>query len=98
MLPFSEAHPLGQDDAACVVTAGWDQSETQQIATAPADHDQPAHCVVCHLTRAMSGAVSADVTTLGAPVAAVVRHQSLDDSAPTVAFAPPASRGPPATL
>jgi len=97
MLPLFEAHPLGQDDAACVVIAGAAESSTPIISTA-SDQEPPAHCVVCHLMRAMSGAVSADGTTLAVPFVALARHQLLNDSALTVSFAPPSSRGPPATL
>ena len=97
MLPFFEAHPLGQDDAACVVIAGAAESSVQQIAAA-SDQEPPTHCVVCHLMRAMSGSVSADATTLAVPFVGVARLQLQDDSPLTVSFAPPSSRGPPATL
>lgn len=98
MLPFSEAHPLGQDDAACQVITGSSGSTARQFTTPSADQDQPTHCVVCHLTRAMSGAVSTDLTTLAVPVVAIAQHRSLNDSALTATSAPPSSRGPPASL
>lgn len=98
MLPFSEAHPLGQDDALCFVVTGSDSSQTLKVAAATPDSPEPAHCVVCHLTRAMSGAVSTDTTTLATPFVALTSHDSLNDSALTVTSAPPSSRGPPAIL
>ena len=98
LLPFSEAHPLGQDDAACLVITGADASQSLKVTAAAPDSPEPAHCIVCHLTRAMSGAVAADITTLSVPVVAVARHQLPNNSALFVTFAPPSSRGPPATL
>ena len=98
MLPFFEAHPLGQDDAACVVSAGSADSSAQAISAPTADQAQPTHCVVCHLMRALGGAVSTDATTLAAPFAAAARHRLFSDSPLAVSFAPPSSRGPPATL
>jgi L-asparaginase/Glu-tRNA(Gln) amidotransferase subunit D len=99
-LPFAEAHPLGQDDAACLVIAGSGSGSTQslKVAAATPDSPEPAHCPICHLTRAMSGAVSADVTTVAVPFVAAARPLSFNDSPLTVSFAPPSSRGPPATL
>lgn len=97
MLPLFEAHPLGQDDTACLVIAGAAESSPQKIAAA-SDQDQPTHCVVCHLMRAMSGSVSAEVTTLAVPFVAVARLHLLNDSPLSVSFAPPSSRGPPAAF
>lgn len=97
MLPLFEAHPLGQDDAACLVIAGSAESSAQKIAAA-SDQEQPTHCVVCHLMRAMSGSVSADATTVAVPFTGIARLQLLNDSPLTLSFAPPSSRGPPATL
>ena len=98
MLPFSEAHPLGQDDAACLVIAGSNGSQSVKVSAAGPDAPEPTHCVVCHLTRAMSGAVSTEVTTVVTPFVALALHDSLNDSALTVSSAPPSSRGPPAIL
>ncbi|MEO8677600.1 MAG: hypothetical protein ABI665_01055 [Vicinamibacterales bacterium] len=98
-LPFLEAHPLGlQDDAACVVIAGWNGSAVPEVDATPADHGQPAHCLVCHLIRAMSGAVSSDVTTLAAPFVARANRGLTHDLIPSAALAAPSSRGPPDTL
>jgi hypothetical protein len=97
-LPFAEAHPLGQDDAACLVSAGSAATQSLNIAAATPDAPEPAHCPICHLTRSMSGAVSADVTALAVPFVAVARQRSFNDAPLGVAFAPPASRGPPAAL
>lgn len=95
MLPFAEAHPFGQDDAACLVV---NESTSSKVTAASADQDQPAHCVICHLMRAMNGAVPVDVTTLAVPVVAIPQPVLSTDASPTVAFAPPSSRGPPAAL
>jgi len=98
MLPFAEAHPLGQDDAACLVIAGSASTQTLTVAATTTDAPEPAHCIICHLTRAMSGAISADVATLAVPFVSVARNPLSNDSPFTVASAPPSSRGPPATL
>jgi hypothetical protein len=95
MVPFAEAHPFGQDDAACLAV---NESGPSRVAAASADLDQPAHCVICHLMRAMSGAVPVDVATLAAPVVAIPQPVISTDPALTVAFAPPSSRGPPTAL
>lgn len=98
MLPFAEAHPLGQDDAACLTSPLGPGAAVPKVSGASADHGQPAHCVICHLMRAMNGAVPADVATVSAPVFATASQTLLDDSTLVVAFAPPSSRGPPAAL
>ena len=95
LLPFAEAHPLGQDDAACLA---FTQSAPSKVAAASGNQDQPAHCVICHLTRAMSGAVAVDVATLAVPIVATPEPVVSTDAAVTVTFAPPSSRGPPAAL
>jgi len=97
-LPFAEAHPLGQDDAACLTVAGWGPTQSVKISAAKPDSPEPAHCPVCHLTRAMSGAVVADVTTLSVPFVAVARPRGFNDSPLTASFASASSRGPPAIL
>jgi len=98
MLPFAEAHPLGQDDTACLTSPIGPGSGVLKISGTSADHGQPAHCVICHLMRAMNGAVPADVAALSAPFLSLARHTLLDDSALIAASAPPSSRGPPAAL
>jgi hypothetical protein len=95
MLPFADAHPFGRDDAACLAV---DESTSSKVADASADLDQPAHCVICHLMRAINGAVPVDVATLAVPVVAIPQPMLATDAALTVAFAPPSSRGPPAAL
>jgi len=98
MLPFAEAHPLGQDDAACLTGPIGPGSAVPAISAQSADQGQPAHCVICHLMRAMNGAVPADVTTLSAPFLAVAGLPLLDVSALIAVSAPPTSRGPPVIL
>ena len=99
MVPFLEAHPLGlQDDAACIALTDRDDTAGSQLDAAKDGNGEPAHCVVCHLMRAMSGAVSSDVTTLAAPFIASSARGPADDSTFTTALAAPSSRGPPATL
>ena len=98
-MPFLEAHPLGlQDDAACVALAGGNPSAGPQLDTANDGSGEPAHCVVCHLMRAMSGAVSSDVTTLAAPFVASSTRGPTDDPTFATALAASSSRGPPAIL
>ena len=99
MLPFLEAHPLGlQDDAACQVLATPDDSATPQLDAAKDSNSAPTHCIVCHLMRAMSGAVSSDATTLPVPFVAGQACGLPTDNAIATALAAPSSRGPPATL
>lgn len=99
LLPYSETHQLGQDDAACLTTVGEAGSSVLKIsAGTTADQGQPAHCVICHLMRAMNGAVAADVASLTAPFLTLARYTLPDDSALIVVSAPPTSRGPPAAL
>lgn len=99
MLPFLEAHPLGlQDDAACVVIAGSAESSPSQVDAVHDGDGQPAHCVVCHLMRAMSGAVSTDVTTVAAPFVASAPDRLPEHLTLATAFSAPTSRGPPASL
>jgi len=98
LLPYSETHQLGQDDAACLTSVSGFGSGVLKISGTSADQGQPAHCVICHLMRAMNGAVPADVAALSAPFLSLARHTLLDDSALIVASAPPTSRGPPAAL
>ena len=95
MLPFAEAHPLGQDDAACLALT---QSAPSKVAAASGDQDQSQHCVICHLMRAMSGAVPVDVATLAVAIVASPQPVVSTDAALTVTFAQPSSRGPPAAL
>jgi hypothetical protein len=96
MLPFAEAHPLGQDDTACLTSLGDPGSGVLAITSTSAD--QESHCVICHLMRAMNGAIPADVAALSAPFLTLARYTLPDDSALIVASEPPASRGPPAAL
>ena len=95
MLPFAEAHPFGQDDAACLAV---NQSTPSSVAAPSADQDQPTHCVICHLMRAMNGAVPVNVATLAVPVVAVLQAALSTDAALSFASAPPSSRGPPAAI
>ncbi len=95
MLPFYEAHPLGlADDAACVIAAERGAS-TAKVEAEVAGEGQPSHCYVCHLMRAMRGAVASDMTRL---VVALEPSPgpALADSSPFAAVpAAPSSRGPP---
>lgn len=99
MVPFLEAHPLGlQDDAACIALADRNDAAVPQLGAAQDGNGEPAHCVVCHLMRAMSGAVSSDVTTLAAPFVASATRGPISTRPFSAALTAPSSRGPPATL
>jgi len=95
MLPFYEAHPLGlADDAACVISAERGDSPAK-VEAAVAGKGQPSHCYVCHLMRAMSGAVASDMTRLVVPFEPS-SGPALAGCSPFAAFqAAPSSRGPP---
>lgn len=97
--PLFEAHPLGlDDDAACVISAGRGQPQATRLHALPnADEGQPAHCVVCHLMRAMSGAMSSDVAALAVPFVAMARYGLAGNPTPFPPSEAPASRGPPAS-
>ena len=99
MVPFLEAHPLGlQDDAACEILATSNDSAAPQLDAVKDTDGQPTHCVVCHLMRAMSGALSSDVTTLSAPIVAGPNCVLPADPTLAATLAAPSSRGPPAIL
>lgn len=99
MLPFYEAHPLGlADDSACLTAPGPSESTPTKVGAGAAGEGQPSHCYVCHLMRAMSGAVASDVARLVVPFEPS-SGLSLGDSSPFAAVqAAPSSRGPPASL
>ena len=99
LLPFYEAHPLGlADDAACLTAPAGGESTPARVGAAVAGEGQPSHCYVCHLMRAMSGAIASDVARLVAPFEPS-SGLSLADSSAFAAFqAAPSSRGPPASL
>ena len=99
MLPLYEAHPLGlADDAACLIAPQQGESTATKVEAAVAGDGQPSHCYVCHLMRAMSGAVASKVARLVAPFEPST-GTFLTDSSPFAAVqAAPSSRGPPASL
>lgn len=87
------------DDAACVVTAGWTlAASTGQVDAPQANQADPTHCVVCHLTRAMSGALSSEIAALAAPHVTPARLGLAHDLVGAASLAAPSTRGPPATL
>ena len=98
MLPFYEAHPLGlADDAACLISPERGEP-TAKVQAAVAGEGQPSHCYVCHLMRAMSGAVASNMTRLVVPFEPS-SGPALADSSPFAAVqAAPSSRGPPSQL
>jgi hypothetical protein len=99
MLPFYEAHPLGlADDSACLIAPGPGESTPTKLEAAVAGEGLPSHCYVCHLMRAMSGAVASDVARLVVPFEPSSRPSLADRSAPAAVQAAPSSRGPPASL
>ncbi len=98
MLPLYEAHPLGlADDAACLISPEGGEPAAK-VQAAVAGQGQPSHCYVCHLMRAMSGAVASDTTRLVVPFEPS-QGPALADSSPFAAVqAAPSSRGPPSQL
>ena len=95
LLPFYEAHPLAlADDAACLIGAERGASSVK-VEAVVAGEGQSSHCYVCHLMRAMSGAVASDTTRLIVPFEPSP-GPGLADSSPFAAVqAAPSSRGPP---
>ena len=98
MLPFYEAHPLGlADDAACVISpAGGDS--TTKLEAAVAGEGAPSHCYVCHLMRAMSGAVASAMTRLVVPFEPSSGAALAGNSPLAAVEAAASSRGPPTRL
>ena len=97
VLPFSEAHALGQDDN-CVVVGTTPNGAATTVSSAPAERGEPTHCVICHLMRAMGGVVQPDAAIIAAPFVAVAHHARLSDAIPTATLSSISSRGPPSTL
>ncbi|OFW42715.1 MAG: hypothetical protein A3J29_10530 [Acidobacteria bacterium RIFCSPLOWO2_12_FULL_67_14b] len=97
LLPFYEVHPLGADDAACLGAPAWHESAPLKLEARSEGDGQPAHCDVCHLMRAMRGAVAADGARLVAPHEATSGPSLTDSFALPAVQAAPSSRGPPAT-
>jgi hypothetical protein len=65
-LPVYESHGLGAaDDAACVTAVGQKGGDT--TVSAIETDDQPAHCAVCHLLRAVNGSITPSVVSLNVP-------------------------------
>lgn len=96
MLPLYEAHPLGlADDSACLTAPGRGESTPTKLEAAVAGEGQPSHCYVCHLMRAMSGAVASDEARLVVPLDLTSGQALSDSSAFTAVQAAPSSRGPP---
>jgi len=60
-----ESHALAADDAACVTIPGA-TGETPTMA-ALENGDQPTHCAVCHLLRAVNGSVTPSIVALIVP-------------------------------
>ncbi len=99
MLPFYRAHPMGlADDSACLVAPEWDAPTTPKVDARVRGDGQPAHCVVCHLIRALSGAVASDAARLLAPLEASSGPLLTDRLTLPVVQAAPSSRGPPGFL
>jgi mono/diheme cytochrome c family protein len=95
MLPFYEAHPLGfDDDAACLVVSG-DASAPLRLSAPGRDEGQPAHCVVCHLIRALGGAVASNGARLAAPAETASGLLLIGSLTLPAVHAAPSSRGPP---
>jgi len=97
IVPFSEVHAFGQDDA-CVVVGASANGASTTVGAASAERNEPTHCVICHLIRAMNGVVQPDATLIAAPFVAVALHARLVDAIPSATHSAISSRGPPSTL
>jgi hypothetical protein len=99
MLPFFEAHPLGfDDDTACETVAIPAPSAPVQLTPVDNGDRAPTHCLLCHLMRAMNGAVHVDVARISAPIITAPALPAADLPARSVALSSCSSRGPPAAL
>ena len=98
VVPFSEAHAFGQDDACVIVGASPNGDSTTKVDATSSERGEPTHCVICHLIRAMNGVVQPDATMIAAPFVSVPLNARLDDSIPTASYSSPSSRGPPSIL
>ena len=97
MLPFSEAHALGQDDN-CVVVGTTPNGAATTISNTSAERGESTHCVICHLMRAMNGVVQPDATLVPAPFVGVALNAHFADAIPVASYSAISSRGPPAIL
>jgi hypothetical protein len=96
MLPFFEAHPLGlEDDTACETVAIPGPSTPDQLTPVDNGDRAPTHCLLCHLMRAMNGAVHVDVARISAPLVTAANLPAADLPARSVALSSYSSRGPP---
>ena len=96
MLPFFEAHPLGfDDDSACQTVIVSGQQAPDQVSAPASDDRTPAHCMLCHLMRALGGTVTVDVTRISAPLVTAVNLPTANLPARSVALSSCSTRGPP---
>jgi hypothetical protein len=98
IVPLSEAHAFGQDDACVLVGASPNGDSTAKVDATSAERGESTHCVICHLIRAMNGVVQPDATLIAAPFVSVPLNARLDAALAALGDSSISSRGPPATL
>jgi hypothetical protein len=96
VVPFFEAHPLGfDDDAACDIQISRD-GFPQKVSPVDSSDRAPAHCVLCHLMRALNGSHIAGVAQVAAPASDRVTIPAQPDPLVSAFPSTSTSRGPPA--
>jgi hypothetical protein len=93
-LPLYESHGLGAvDDAACITTVG----QTGKVPTLSAlkAGDQPTHCAVCHLLRAVNGSVTPSIVAFIVPAAQTADTRLAFDEIIAAEHSVRSSRAPP---
>ena len=96
-LPLYESHGLGAtDDAACVTTVG--QTGDVQTVSALQASEQPAHCAVCHLLRAVRGSVTPNIVSLPIPAPQSANARLVADLIIATEHSVRTSRAPPLTI
>jgi hypothetical protein len=96
-LPLYESHGLvGADDAACITVPGSTGGTPTMAALV--DTDQPTHCAVCHLLRAVNGSVAPAIVSFTVPVPQSVNSRLIVDLTFATEQSVRTSRAPPQTL
>ena len=96
-LPLYESHGLGAaDDAACL--SGVNPRDSRPTMSALETKDQPAHCAVCHLLRAVNGTITPTTVSLAVPEPLQARARRIVDATIAADHSVQTSRAPPSAL